>query len=292
MPGDDQMRTRDRRSRQFPRTRGFALLILGFLAPAVSVGQPVATSEARDFRNLGGDVWSVWTSPGRLGSDRMLPVAASVGVIAIAVVADSVLWHLLSTRSSARALGFLAPLRKDGVRVLKDLTTSTYLVPLSAAVYAAGRLSRDVSLRDAGLGCGASYLASLGTRLAAYGVVGRARPYVNEGPLELSFPGFRDWDRRSFTAGHAGNAAACVSFLANRFSLGVGEPLLYIYVAAVGLARMTDGWHWLSDTVTGVIVGVAIGSAIADRSAGRHRAAEGQLSGADYVPVLRFKVTF
>jgi membrane-associated phospholipid phosphatase len=278
--------------RRLARARESLFLTFGLLAPSVSLAQPVATSEARDLRNLGGDVWSVWTSPGRFDRDRVLPVTASAGMIANALVADSVIWQLLSTHADARPLRLLAPLRADGVGLIKDLTTSTYLIPLSVATYAAGRLSHSASLRDAGLGCGASYLASLGARLVSYGVVGRPRPYLNESSLELSFPGFRDWDRRSFTAGHAGNAAACASFLSHRFSLGVAEPLLFVYVAAVGLARMTDGAHWASDTVTAVILGVAIGSSIADRSFGRHRATEGQASGSGQFPVLRFKVTF
>lgn len=271
--------------------REAALLALGVLTPVVGWAQP-ATSEARDFRNLGGDVWSVWSSPARIHQDKLLPVTAAVGVIAIAFAADSTVYRFLSTHADAGPLRLLAPLRANGVGILKDLTTSTYLVPLSAAMYAAGRLSNSHQLRDAGLGCGASYVASLGARLIAYGSVGRARPYLNGSAREFLFPGFRDWDRRSFTAGHAGNAASCASFLANRFSLGAGEPLLYAYVAAISLARMTDGLHWMSDTVTGVIVGLAIGALIADRSAARYGAAVETQPGSASAPVLRFRVTF
>lgn len=269
-----------------------ALLLLGVLTPASGLAQPVATSEARDLRDLGGDVWSVWTSPARLDQGHLLPVAASVGAITIAFVADSAIYGFLSRHSNSAPLRLLAPLRTHGIGVLKDLTTGTYLIPLSAAMYVAGRLSNSGSLRDAGLGCGASYAASLGVRLVAYGSVSRARPYLNQGPTELSFPGFGDWDHRSFTAGHTGNAAACASFLGNRFSLGVAEPLLYAYVAAIGLARMTDGWHWTSDTVTGVILGAAIGSAIAGRSLARKEAAVGAQPALAAPALLRFRFTF
>lgn len=273
------------------RARRAALLALGILIPAVSWAQPT-TSEARDFRNLGGDVWSVWSSPARLDQGKLLPVTAAIGVIAIAFAADSVVYRFLSTHANAGPLRLLAPLRANGVGILKDLTTGTYLIPLSAAMYAAGRLSHSAPLHDAGLGCGASYVASLGVRLVAYGSVGRARPYLNGSSRELLFPGFRDWDRRSFTAGHAGNAASCASFLANRFSLGVAEPLLYTYVAAISVVRMTEGWHWTSDTVTGVIIGLAIGSLIADRSVGRLGAPDGDQLGSDPVPLLSFRFTF
>ncbi len=146
-------------------------------------------------------------------------------------------------------------------------------------------------LRDAGLGCMASYVASLGVRSLAYGSVHRARPYLNKSHTELSFPGFGDWDHRSFTAGHTGNAAACAAFLTRRFSLGLVEPLLYTYVAAIGIARMADGWHWTSDTVTGVIIGAAIGSAIASRSLDRRAADAGQPA-SDPINVLSFRFTF
>ena len=62
---------------------------------------------------------------------------------------------------------------------------------------------------------------------------------------------------------------ACMSFLSHRYSTGVAAPFMYAYASAIGLARMADGWHWASDTMTGAIVGYAIGKLVADRQRAR-----------------------
>jgi hypothetical protein len=220
-------------------------------------------------------------------------LGVATGGIVLAVVADSLAYGLLASHPGALPVRLLAPVRADGLPILKDLTTSTYLIPLSVATYAAGQLSHSGPLRDAALGCGASYLASLGVRLTFVTTVGRARPYLDEGPYAVSFPGLRDWDHRSSTAGHAGNAAACASFLGNRFSMGWGEPVMYAYVGALALGRMADGWHWTSDTMTGVIAGVAIGAAIAHRQIDRQpAAAPGVAATPGAIPLVRFRIAF
>jgi hypothetical protein len=280
--------------RPFALPRADVAVVVAALAVGSSVvaAQPTATSEMRDLRNLGGDVWAAWSSPARLDGRTLVPVGVAVGGIALAFVADSLIYKLLSNHPGALPVRLLAPVRADGLPVIKDLTTSTYLIPLSVAAYAAGRLSRSDPLRDAAMGCGASYLASLGVRLMFVTTVHRSRPYLDEGPYAVSFPGLGDWDHRSSTAGHAGNAAACASFLGNRFSMGWGEPVMYAYVGVLALGRIADGWHWTSDTMTGVIAGVAIGSVVAHRQLSRPASAPMTAVAPNAIPILRFKIAF
>jgi hypothetical protein len=62
---------------------------------------------------------------------------------------------------------------------------------------------------------------------------------------------------------------ACASFLSHRFDLGWGAPVAYTIAGAVGVGRMVDRRHWLSDTMLGSFFGYAIGNTIAARSKAR-----------------------
>ena len=65
----------------------------------------------------------------------------------------------------------------------------------------------------------------------------------------------------------------CSTFLATRFSLGPGEPVLYAAALRVALGRVADLAHWPSDTFVGLVVGYATGRLEALRVADRRAAA-------------------
>ena len=77
------------------------------------------------------------------------------------------------------------------------------------------------------------------------------------------------------------NIMACATSLSTRFDLGVGEPLLYGFAAAVGVGRIIDRGHWASDQVVGVVFAYAIGREVAMRQ--RYRLARSREAG---VPAL------
>ncbi len=59
--------------------------------------------------------------------------------------------------------------------------------------------------------------------------------------------------------------ATYASFLSHRFHLGAAEPALAVLVAAMGVGRIADRGHWLSDQVVGVAFGYAVGREVARR---------------------------
>jgi hypothetical protein len=59
--------------------------------------------------------------------------------------------------------------------------------------------------------------------------------------------------------------ATCASFLSHRFEMGLVEPVLAGLVAAMGVGRMADRGHWLSDQVIGTAFGFAVGREVARR---------------------------
>jgi membrane-associated phospholipid phosphatase len=245
-----------------------AALLFATLCPRTSSAQR-PTSEQRDLRNFGGDVWAMWTSPARTQRRDLVPIAAAVGGFAAVSLVDSIVQSWIFDQDKAFPMRLFGPIREGADLPFYELGSGQMLLPISAALYTAGRLSRSTNLRDAGLGCAAGHLSSLGLREVAYRSVSRPRPSVSAKALRVSFPGSRDWFEHSFFSGHIANSMACASFLGHRYSLGALEPLPYAYATAIGVGRLADGAHWLSDTMIGAAVGFALGKAIAHRQLGR-----------------------
>jgi membrane-associated phospholipid phosphatase len=241
--------------------------------PGLLLAQAHLGSERRDFATVTGDIWSAWTSPARLDGHATVAAAIATGSVALAAHFDSSTRVWLNHHERSPLLRVLAPLRDSSGTHAGSLGTGAYLLPLTGVLYVGGRLSHSPGLRDAGLGCAAGDLASLGFREVAYHAVGRARPRITADPLLVSVPGSGNWLFHSFFSGHIANSMACASFLGRRYSFGIAEALPYTYSIAVGLGRMADGEHWTSDTLIGGIVGFAVGRAIAERQLTRARGA-------------------
>ncbi|HKO17071.1 MAG TPA: phosphatase PAP2 family protein [Gemmatimonadaceae bacterium] len=269
-----------------------ALVVLLVLVIVARAGaQTHLGPERQDLNDLRGDVWSVWTAPAHADGRAVVPTLAAAGISALSAFGDSAVYAWMAQHPDVLVMRALRPLREDWKLPMYEFGSGQYLLPLSGLLYAAGRLSHDGSLRDAGLGCAAGHLSSAGLRQVFYVTVSRARPRVTPNPFHVAFPGRRDWDWHSFLSGHVANSMACASFFAHRYALGIAEPAMYLYVAAVGLGRMADGRHWTSDTVAGAILGFSIGKAIADRQRRRHGAPSG--GGArPNVPVMIWSIRF
>jgi len=252
-------------------------------------------SERGDIAHFGGDIWSIATSPVHADHRAVVPgVSAGVAVVSAGAFVDSALYNWMTTHPGSLAVRFLSPIREDRRYPLYELGSGQYLLPLSAFLYASGRLSRSVALRDAGLGCAAGHLSSAALREVIYHIVARARPRITPHPNEISVPGSKNWDNHSFLSGHASNSMACASFAAHRFSLGVAEPLMYGYVGAIGLGRMLDGRHWFSDTMAGAMMGFAIGKGVADRQLHRNGAliAADAAGSRSSIPIIQWSIGF
>ena len=168
--------------------------------------------------------------------------------------------------------------------------TAQFLVPLSAALYASGHVFDSDDLKDAGIGCFTTNLATTLTRVSVSLLVGRLRPRYDGGAFVVEpLGGMSGWVMRSFPGGHAANAMSCASYFNNRFDLGIAEPLIWATAAGVGLARIPDEAHWSSDTFAGMAYGHAVGKGVAGRFQARADARERSLQP---LPRLGFRITF
>ena len=254
------------------------LLFLAPIAPAHS--QTVVRQIGDDVKHVGEDMWRVWSSPVRgSGRDWLTAGLVIAGAAAISPLDDNIDRWVVS--DSARGVfKSLKEVRRGG-----KLFGGSILVPPMAGVLVIGYATGNQDLRDAAWGCGASFAAnSVARNQVLYRLFARTRPDSSKDNPPYP-PGARegdqydigmfpkDWGRESFPGGHIANIASCASFLANRFNLGVAEPALYALIAAVGVGRIADRAHWMSDQVVGAALGYAIGREIALRQNKRREAA-------------------
>ena len=251
------------------RTIAVAVTACFAAAPAANA-QSVGNMLKDDFTFAARDMGAVWVAPFKASGRDWATFAGAMGLFGVTLLVDQEAGNWVIRQDSAGRFKAIEELRRGGV-----LFTGKYVVPPVAALYIAGIAFKKQGLRDAVMGCAASWVAQSPPRKLLAGFFGRARPDTTKNDPNQFGPndpdlwdlGWKDdWNMRSFPGGHIANVMGCASFWANRFDLGgFGEVALYAVATGVGVGRMADGGHWLSDQVIGAILGYAIGNEIARR---------------------------
>ena len=234
-------------------------ILLGLLL--LSLPSTAAAQEGQELNNALKDVVKVWSAPARVDASDLPGVATLVGATGIALLVDEPVVEWLRRHPNSLPVKILTPFREG--RPLNMLGRSYFLVGTSGALYLAGLVDDDTDLREAGLGCASSVVATTFSRHLIARLLGRRRPRDNQGAFTFKPLAWGDWEMRSFPGGHGANAMACMTFYNRRFDLGAAEPVLYGLATAVGAGRLIDEAHWTSDTVFGLGYGHAIGRDVA-----------------------------
>jgi membrane-associated phospholipid phosphatase len=253
-------------------------ILVAFAATALSAASLPAQSVGRmvvdDVKRAGEDIWSVWLSPFR-GDTRDYLMAAAVlgGSAALSTFDDDVDRWAVENRDR----GFLKSLKP--IRTGGDFYSLNKATPYVAGLYVVALATKHRGLRDGIFGCLAAYTA--GTTLrhqVVYRVIGRDRPDTvrnrpegETGPpaeqgdqYHFSVPA-DGWRSHSFPGGHVATMATCASFFSNRYDAKYIDPPLIALVAAMGVGRIADRGHWLSDQTVGIAMGYAVGKEVARR---------------------------
>jgi membrane-associated phospholipid phosphatase len=252
-----------------------ALVFVSALAQPACAQSPLNTL-GTNIKNSAGDAWDVWTSPfrGRPG-DWLLAAGVVAGSSGLSV-ADAAVDRWAVKQSNDATWSFLKPFREGGVAFSGRLLTPLALGALGISV-----VTRNGRLQEGLLGCAAAYAASSAVRTyVIYPVIARTRPDSSRDFLTppaqfgdqyaINVPGSGSWGRHSFPGGHVVNVSACAEFLTRRYSMGAAEVIPWAVVGSVGLARILDRRHWISDQAIGIAFGYAVGKQFAVRSS--HRA--------------------
>jgi membrane-associated phospholipid phosphatase len=106
---------------------------------------------------------------------------------------------------------------------------------------------------------------TLGATLATRFVVGRSRPFEEQG--NSNFNGFNSG---AFQSGFVSNHMAVAFALVTPFAQQHNMPWLYVAAGATAFGRVQKRDHWVSDTVAGAFMGYAIGSMLTDQQRHDH----------------------
>lgn len=258
-------------------------------APAVRA-QNVFEIVFEDVKHYVFDIGAVWISPFRGEWSDYRTAGLVLGGSAALLVVDEPVADWVRDHQHTALLEAFDPLREGNDPAIEKLATAPLLDHIPFALYGAGLVIGSRSLRDAATGCLAAHQAQGTPRHYFYKLVGRERPWVVEGsekkatdesggrpgdPFQFNVPGEDTWYDNSLPGGHVVNIVSCVSYLNHRFDLGVAEPALWTLALGIGVARLADERHWLSDTALGSALGIALGKYLAERSLDRLREDEG-----------------
>jgi len=254
--------------------RSFLALLLAFVVARPAGAQSVGRMVFDDLKWVAQDVGAIWLSPFR-GDARDYALTAGIlgGSAALSLLDDKVDRWALANRDRG-LLDALGPVRRGG-----DCYTLNQAVPVVGGAYIVALATKNRGLRDGIMGCAASYTAGTTLRhLVVYNVIGRDRPDTvrNHPEGETSAPAragdqyhfsipAHGWKDHSFPGGHVATVATCASFLMNRYDAPYLDIPLVALVGAMGLGRIADRGHWLSDQVVGIAMGYAIGREVARR---------------------------
>lgn len=244
-----------------------------------ATAQRTLKSIGRDLEHGVRDILRVWASPIHADRDEWATFAASAALVGATLLIDDDVDRAMLRHPSSVVMRGLEPFREAHKTELFNLGSGKRLQPLSGVLYVLGFAFDSRALRDAGLGCASTQQANILVHHGSYALISRERPRTANGDPYLFELGAGPWSEHSFYGGHAGNIMRCVTYWNERFDLGPAEPVLYLLAVGVGLGRVADQRHWLSDTITGMLVGHAFGRVIARRVRARADGLRGEAVG-------------
>lgn len=169
---------------------------------------------------------------------------------------------------------------KAGKGVEAITTPGAFII--GGGLYAAGKLTSHPDLADLGWHGTEGVLLASGITGILKGVLGRARPFVNNDTVPRDFGFLRGFGRnapklrsdgtpiqggdyQSFPSGHTTTAFAAAAAVTSEMrrmhpgSLIIVAPLMYGGATLVGLSRMYHNNHWASDVALGAGIGTFSG---------------------------------
>ncbi len=230
---------------------------------------PAATSEAAqagirpehllslDYADLVlKDTASVFTAPARWDLDQWMGAAAAVSAVAGTAAFDRTIRANVQARRTAGEDTFMRQWQEFG---------NYYAFGALAAFDAWGELGGDVKARNTAMdGIAASIIAggmiTPGLKIA----FGRERPSTTGSAFK-----FRPFSTNaSFPSGHATEAFAVATAIAENYPAWWVQGLAYGTAGLVGYARVELNAHYASDVVAGALVGWSVARGVVHRNDG------------------------
>ena len=132
-----------------------------------------------------------------------------------------------------------------------------YSAGFAVFVYGYGLFSDNAKIRKTGLQAITAVFYTGIAVTAIKSIVGRHRPFLNDGNKKFSPFSFND-DFLSFPSGHATIAFALSTVMANSYDNFSWKFFWYSLAGLTATARLYHDRHWISDVFTGAVLGYSI----------------------------------
>lgn len=200
------------------------------------------------------DVKHVLTAPARWQEQEWKNFGlATISVIGVAAIADRPISDEMH-RHAPNNNGFLLGVERFGAE---------YSLAVLGGFYLAGAIgNNDNAVSVAQDGLAASIIASGIITPTIKFIAGRARPRENAGiatfhPFSTNYS-----SNSSFPSGHATQAFALASVIANHYDETWVTCSSYTVAGLVGVARSYHGAHFASDVLAGALIGTLVGKSV------------------------------
>ena len=216
-------------------------LILLFIAVPLQAGE---------IQQFGDDVKSMTLAPLHWTKAEWMRFAEGTGTVAVLMVADRAAADVVYDHPAGRLSRIATPW--GGQRA----------VDLSVLLIGSGLALHDDNLLGAGRDAFESQLwAGVVVTPSIKRIAGRARPFLGEGAHSFRPEQGHLGQYTSFPSGHATNAFATATAIAEHYD-GVVPYVAYAVAAAVLYSRVNDRVHWPSDVVAGALIGRAVAKSV------------------------------
>jgi membrane-associated phospholipid phosphatase len=159
-----------------------------------------------------------------------------------------------------------------------------YGMALGGLLYFSGHILKEKELRTTGLMLAEAILLNGFITQSLKMIIGRSRPYKEEGHNEIDFPAFElNNDNQSLPSGHASTAFAIATVLSNRVDNPYFSTFIYSLAALTAYQRLYNDRHWISDTVLGAALGTVIGLKVVNLNESSDTSGEPEIT---FIPLI------
>ncbi len=207
--------------------------------------------------NIGSDAVSFYNtsidfvqSPFHFDSHDFLMTGIITGVTALSFTLDNSIRKDVKTLHSSSMDNITSVGEKIG--------EGQYGIALSGVLYLSGQIAQNNELRKTGVMLAEALFLDGITTVLLKVVIGRSRPYTNEGNYDIDFFRITD-DDNSLPSGHASVAFTIATVLSQRIDNTFASIALYSFAGLTAFQRIYSDRHWFSDVVLGAAIGTVVG---------------------------------